>query len=173
MALRKGGTRRVFAPGRQKAATNWARLSSIGFVNVPANTKVFLAAMILSNPGIGETVRRTRGQFSVVSDQAVAVEQQIGAVGFMVVNDVAAGIGVGSLPDPVSDENDDGWFVWQGFQQQSSGGGGVVSIWQWELDSKAMRRVEEGFQVAVIVANASAIHGFDFAIHWSILTSLS
>ena len=173
MAQRKGAPRRAFALGRQKAPTNWARLSSIGFVLVPASTKVLLASMVLSNPGIGETVRRTRGQFSVISDQTAAVEEQIGAVGFMVVNDVAAGLGAGSLPDPVSEANDDGWFVWQGFQQSLSAGGGISSIWQWEIDSKAMRRVEEGFQIAVIVANGSAVAGLRFGIHWSILSSLS
>ncbi len=79
------------------------------------STKILLGVFVLSNVGIGETVRRTIGNIWVVSDQAAADEVQVGAFGCIVVTDLAAAAGAASIPGPFTDANDDGWFVWQGF----------------------------------------------------------
>jgi len=97
-------------------------------VVLPAASKVLLETVVLSNPGINETVRRTRGGVFVSSDQGAAVELQTGAFGAIIVSDTAVAAGVASLPDPVTDASDDGWFVWVPFTQISAAGnGGAVS----------------------------------------------
>ncbi len=143
------------------------------YVVVPAASKVLYTTATLSNPGISETVRRTRAYLGIVSDQSAAAEDQIGAIGMVVVSDLAIAAGVASLPSPVFDGNDDGWFMWQSFAQEGSSGGGSQSIWYYPIDSKAMRRVEEGFAIAVVVENAHATDGLKVHLGISLLTSLS
>ena len=152
--------RRIVAPlGRRTSGTNWGR-TIIPQVAVAAGTKVLLATFVLSNVGIGEVVRRTRGQVLVLSDQASVVEQQNGAFGMVVVTDLAAAAGAASIPGPVTDANDDGWFVWVPTLQATGGligGAPSVGVPQWPhlFDSKAMRRVEEGFVIAVMFEGLS------------------
>ena len=141
---------------------------------VPVGTKVLLASFVLSNPGINETVRRTRGRFFVNSDQATTNEMVLVAIGFVVVNDLALAAGAASLPGPISDASDDGWFVWEGVPILSAstdgGSGSIVSgVQPIEFDSKAMRRVEEGFGIAVI-AEASGV-GAEVSMAVSLLSS--
>ncbi len=134
-------------------------------------TKVLVNIIVLSNPGIGETVRRTRGTIMVQSDQEGTSESQFGAVGFVVVNDLAIAAGAAAIPGPFSDQDDDGWYVWQPLLANFGAGENWAQI--YEYDSKAMRRVEEGFSVAVMVENASATTGLDVGICISSLSSLS
>ncbi len=148
-------------------------------VTLPAASKVLLATVVLSNPGINETVRRTRGQVIVTSDQGSVIEEQLGALGAIVVSDTAVGVGVASLPDPVTDASDDGWFVWMPFMQATGFNPTSASIdsaaakQTYDFDSKAMRRVEEGFTIAFVAANSHATFGLKIGISISILTSLS
>ena len=172
-------SRRGRAPiGRgQRQPTTWARLvQATDYQVVAAGTKVLLVTAVLSNPGISETIRRTRGLVSICSDQSVALEVQFGALGAMVVSDLAVAAGVASIPGPVTDANDDGWFVWQPVQQLQMGDvGGALSASrsvQYEFDSKAMRRVQEGFAMAFVFENNGA-HGVNVALAASLLTSLS
>ncbi len=138
---------------------------------VPAASKVLLTTLTLSNPGIGETIRRTRGSFLWDSDQAVADEDYMGAFGLIVVSDLAVAAGVASIPGPVTDANDDGWFVWEPmlstFEFASVVGFESSSGLHGTFDSKAMRKVEEGFSIAIVVENASA-DGARFALGFSV-----
>jgi len=174
---RRAPVRRTFRAPQQRAATDWTRFVPALSIVVPAASKVLSVSLVLSNPGIGETIRRTRGIMSVASDQEALYEEPYGAFGAIVVNDVAAGVGVASLPDPVTESSDDGWFLWQPFLSTTIGlrGGSVAGSSQadrlFEFDSKAMRRVEEGFQIAFVVANGSATHGMRFGATISVLTS--
>ncbi len=171
--------RRTAGVGRgRRQPTNWARTVASGLTVLPASSKVLLASVVLSNPGINETIRRTRGIVLVTSDQGSIQEEQLGAVGAMLVTDTAVGAGVASLPDPVTDANDDGWFVWLPFMQISgaqvtAGTASQTAMNRYEFDSKAMRRMEEGYQVAFVAANASATRGLSIAITISLLSSLS
>ncbi len=176
MAARaRSHSRAGFAGGRRRAPSSWARFipTDGAFITVAPSTKVLLGGILLSNPGIGETVRRIRGVVSVRSDQASAVENQLGAFALVIVSDLALTAGAASIPSPVIDASDDGWFVYVPFAQASqTSGGGVVSH-QYEFDSKAMRRVEEGFGVAIMVANASPAHALTVSFGVSLLSSLS
>ncbi len=141
-----------------------------------AGTKVLLAVSELSNPGITETVIRTRGMFGILTDAATASEFQHGAFGMIVVNDLAAAAGAASIPGPVVDASDDGWFVWEPFlsAQESVGATAVtVPMSVFHFDSKAARRVEQGFQIAIMVENASATHAFDVLSAFSQLSKVN
>ena len=173
MPARRRPARAPFTRG-VRAPTNWARaVSGSPQVVASAGQKVLVASVTLSNPGIGETVRRTRGRFFVTSDQSAAQESQLGAFGMIVVTDVAAAIGITAIPGPVTEANDDGWFVWFPIMQRSSDQTQSRSGWEYEFDSKAMRRVEEGSQIAVMYESASASAGAEIVTGFSLLTSLS
>ena len=136
---------------------------------VPAASKAFVAQFILSNPGITETVVRTVGRFFVQSDQAIAVEQQIGAWGMVRVTDAAALIGVTAVPGPITDKDDEGWMVWEPFVQNGQLTTGGPSGFAYTYESKAARKIEEGHAMAVMVENAHATHGLIFSILISLI----
>ena len=163
--------RQNFPQRARRQPTSWTRFTSSAEVTVAAAQKAFLVNIQLGNPGIGETVRRTRGMVMIQSDQTAADELQFGALGFVVVNDIAAGVGATAIPGPVTDDDDDGWFVWQPVLGSFDSGIEKTQVYQW--DSKAMRRIEEGFQVAVMFENASATTGLQVSVAFSMLTSFS
>ena len=141
---------------------SWAGSHSAAFVTVAAATKVLLGAFSLSNPNIDETILRTVGIISVTSDQTAGSEQQVGAFGLIVVSDLAIAAGAASIPSPITDIQDDGWFAYVPFASQllvASAVGWNNSV-QYHFDSKAKRRIEEGTQVAIMVENAHATHAF-------------
>ena len=57
------------------------------------------------------TIVRTYLEIEFGSDQSIAGEAQIGAIGMCVVNDQATAAGIASLPAPVSVIGSDLWFV--------------------------------------------------------------
>ncbi len=152
-------------PGGSRRGTNWGRLVETSVTTIPAASKVLLASFVLSNPGIAETVVRTLGRFSWMSDQVAVVESQLGAFGMVVVSDIALAAGAASIPGPVTEATDDGWFVWESFFSKSegltTGEPGFTSQLQ-EYESRAARRVEEGFSVAIMVENGHATAGMQF-----------
>jgi len=161
---------------RQRQPTTWARQLATDYVVVPAASKALLAGVALSNPGIGETIRRTRGRFSISSDQNAAVEDQIGALGFVVVSDIAFAAGAASIPGPGTEASDDGWFVWEsaGIRSQLVAVSvGALTTVQYEFDSKAMRKIQEGFTVAIMFENVHPTDGLAVWCGFSLLSSLS
>ncbi len=155
--------------------TDWSRLISPVYVAVPAASKILLATTVSVPAGTGFTVRRARGSLSVISDQSAVIENQMGSMGFMVVSDIAVVAGAASIPGPSTQASDDAWFVWVPFNQataQNIGGGAGMGP-AYPFDSKAMRKVEGGFSVAIMVENFHATHGLLVAIGFSILASKS
>ena len=139
----------------------WAGVAVNQFA-VPANNKV-LAATVVPNVGFSETIRRTHVSLLYSSDQNIASEASLGAVGFGVFSDTAVAVGIASLPDPVTDIDDDIWFLFQGLHTRFSfsTGGGIAepagSL--FEIDSKAMRKLPEGKTAGLIVVNNDATFG--------------
>jgi len=154
MAFRRSTRSRGF-PAKRPNLTTWGRVT-IPVTNIAAGTKVLLATFALSNPGITEVVRRTRGRFLFTSDQASSYENTVPVIGFIVVNDLAVAAGAASIPGPLTDASDDGWFVWEGYPGlygSTNTGGSLNNASNFagiEFDSKAMRRVEEGFTIAIM-----------------------
>jgi len=167
--------RRGFTPRRAKrAAPAWGFLISPAELVVASDTKVLLATFVLSNPPLGETILRTRARLWVRSDQSAGLEPQTGAFGLIVVSDRAADAGAVAIPGPGVDGADDGWFVHQTIVQSQetaavSGGTG------YDIDSKAMRKVEDGMVIAVMVENFSpaVATGFVFGFSVRLLAKLT
>ena len=141
-------------------------------IAVPALTKVLLQTFLVGFTS-GETIRRMRGTFVTVGTSGFYYH---GAVGAFIANDTAIVAGVGSLLDPVTDVGDDAWLWYHSFHGGPStagepgsagqGGGQVV-----EIDSKAMRRLDNGYTLAIVVANSSATQTFSIALLVRVLGS--
>jgi len=149
----------------------WDGLTSSIFTNVAPSTKLLVAGFVPVSADL--TILRTVGHIAITSDQSGAVEQQIGAMGLIVVSDTAFAIGATAVPDPITDQDDDAWFVYQSFSQQ--GDGSVTSSLPrtYEFDSKAKRIVQgEGQTIAVVLTNANASHAISFSMNFRILSQL-
>ena len=148
---------------RRTPNRNWTGIEIEGTA-VPAASKVLLASLTLSNPGIDETVLRTIGQFGVRSDQSSATEVQIGAVGMIVVSTTALATGITAIPSPITDIEDDGWFMFAAitnfFHIHSVAGYVVNQNVIQEFNSKAKRITHDGQAIALVAENSHATHGW-------------
>ena len=145
----------------------WAHADVNAFTAVAAASKVLLGGFTLSNTNIDETILRTVGRLAVSTDNPVGDEEQIGAFGMILVSDAAVAVGVTAIPGPITDGQDDGWFVYvpivQRYHHETSVGFDPQFATGYDFDSKAKRVVEEGRQMAIMVENAHATHAFDIA----------
>jgi len=101
------------------------------------------------------TIVRSRGLLFLTSDQAAAAEPQAITLGCAVVSDQSVAIGVTALPTPTTDKDSDAWYVYQSLM--ASHGAGTVDSeqGQWvEYDSRAMRKMEDGFQLVYVLETA-------------------
>ena len=100
------------------------------------------------------TIVRTHMLIGVVTDQVVATEDFFGAVGMCVVSDQASAAGAASVPTPDTDAASDLWFLHQYYMGEFRFGTNVGfqnrSERQYQIDSKAMRKVNEDEDVLVI-----------------------
>ena len=123
---------------------------------------VFYSLSTLGLALIPFTVVRTRMEARIVSDQALATENQIGAFGWVKVSEQAAAIGITAVPTPITDESSDLWFVHQNmlsnFRVDANGDGGTSGT-GYSIDSKAMRKFEDGDQMLGI-AEVDVTDGF-------------
>ena len=105
------------------------------------------------------TIVRTRGILHVTSDQFVAAETARISLGLAVVSDQAVAIGVTAVPTPETDRASDLWFVYESlgssFVIASNSGFTEPTGRLLHWDSKAMRKVEEGQDVAVVLENSA------------------
>ncbi len=143
---------------------------------VSANSKVLLFSFAtLGDEEI--TVRRVRGLLQVQSDQTAASELQLGAMGAGIFSTNAIAAGIASLPDPVTDVSDDIWSVYAhiGQTMQFVSAVGIEPHFStlYEIDSKAMRRIPEGYAIAFIVANAHPTAGFQVSLGVRLLLSVT
>ncbi len=156
---------------------SWAGFASTGETAVAANTKVLMGSFTLSNANIDETILRNVGMLGVISDQLAASEDNFGAFGMIVVNDLAVAAGAASIPGPITDRTDDGWFVYvpivQKIQVSSAIGIDHSAMTQYPFDSKAKRVVQEGFQIALMVENANATAAFQIAAIFRTLSQIT
>ena len=107
------------------------------------------------------TVVWTRFLLGIESDQISADERQIGGFGCAVVSDQALAIGVTAVPTPITDIGSDLWFVHQllyssfGFITGVGFEGQMQTM--YEVDSKAMRKVDIGQDLVIVGEFASGI----------------
>ncbi len=134
--------------------------STVLTVATPVLFTGFTAGVLAVRPF---TIVRTRGVMHLSSDQIANTESYFAALGMAIVSDQALAIGVTAVPTTVTDPDSDLWFLYEalvGKYVLSSAVGIDASGGQFkEFDSKAMRKVEEGQDVA-IVEEASGAAGF-------------
>ena len=122
------------------------------------------------------TVIRSHVELNIASDQQAATENQIGAYGICVVTDQALAIGNTAVPTPVTDSSSDAWFVHQWFMNafrfSTAAGLDPVGGARFTIDSKAMRKVEEGFDLALVAEFSAAGEGFNLLDAGRILVKL-
>ena len=121
------------------------------------------------------TVRRVLGRYWVQGDDVAAQEQQIGAIGGIVVMELAFSQGAASIPGPLTERQDDTWSLWEPFMQTNElvvgGGIGLNSSGPWNFDSKAMRKLPDGTIYVLMVENGHATFGMSVLMTASLLVS--
>jgi len=161
---------RVVTTRSTRSPTIWAGVVAPSLTVFPTLTKILLA---LFTPSFlsGETIRRLRGTLLVES--VLTTTAYHGAIGAYIASDAAVAIGVTALLDPVTNASDDVWlwyhsFAGDGRGDGSAGGNGAMLI---EVESKAMRRMEEGQSLVIVGANANALSEFAVALSLRVLGS--
>ena len=116
------------------------------------------------------TVIRTIGELLISSDQVAADELQSAAFGLAVVSDQAAATGVAAVPTPTTDRGSDLWFVYQQMMSEWGLVGGQTGN-QVHFDSKAMRKVEDGQDIVMVVESdiAAVTAGLVIGSSWRML----
>ncbi len=97
------------------------------------------------------TIVRSHFVLMVISDQAAAIEEQVGAFGLAVVSSEAVNVGVTAVPTPVTESGSSLFFVHQFYMaamQEITDRAVGPEIYQ--VDSKAMRKVEVGQDIITI-----------------------
>ena len=102
------------------------------------------------------TIMRTRG-FCSIQPQVFSADLDItGAIGIGVVTAEAFAAGVASIPEPFTDADWGGWFVWRTFAYHlefATAASVNFPVWDFEIDSKAMRKVGTN-EVMVVIAES-------------------
>ncbi len=94
------------------------------------------------------------------SDQAAAIENQSAMIGWAVVSDQAVAIGVTAIPTPLTDMGSDLWFLHKTmFADESNLTDRTRSGQYFSVDSKAMRKVEEGQDIVIVSELGAASEG--------------
>ncbi len=141
-------------PNRTWAAT------SVAATQVPPASKVLLGAFGPTTQGIDETILRSVGMLSVVSDQAGVHEEQRGALGICLATDTAITAGVASLPGPITEGSDDGWMLYVPIAQSGAIATDGMASYSYPFDSRAKRILQPGYSFAIVVENDHASHAF-------------
>ncbi len=111
------------------------------------------------------TVVRSRGLLAIRSDQQAANEAFQCAFGAAIVSAQAEAIGVTAIPTPITDNASDLWYIYEtmfGNFQFASGVGFDSAPNNREVDSKAMRKVEDGEQLIFAVESDASSSGLVF-----------
>ncbi len=118
------------------------------------------------------TIVRTRGLVFIRSDQAAAAEDQVGAYAVATASEQAVAAGVTSLPTPVTDDGSELFFVYQPLMASFESGTGTNKGWPYVIDSKAMRKVNDGEDVYSVIELSATGSGFLVLTYFRMLIKL-
>ncbi len=134
--------------------------ASVATTTIPAGTAVLHSVLgagaLLLRPF---TIVRTHLVLHWENDVFTATERPFGAYGEIVVTDNASGVGITAVPDPDSDFDAD-WHTWQGLisAMLSDTSVGITMVGQqYQVDSKAMRKVGANDDAISVVTNTSTV----------------
>ena len=111
-------------------------------MNVAAGGATLLSAITFEAPG---TIVRARGIIAIKLQTYAADVEINGAFGVGLVSREAFDIGITAVPEPFMDADWGGWMVWKPFAMRYESitqAGVLLGSWTFEIDSKAMRKVE-------------------------------
>ncbi len=153
MARKSGFVRRGNTMVRE---TRWVAIAETDTTLAAASTAVlftgFGATVLALRPF---TIVRMRGILGIRTDQVVASELQHAALSLAVVSDQALAIGVTAVPTPSADRASDAFMLYEEiasfFTFASNIGIQTQGMTLKEFGSKAMRKVEQGFDAAMCV----------------------
>jgi len=147
---RKSGV--ILRGGRMRRETSWLFLGGTATTMNTSSTAVLVGVLNATALALRPfTVVRTRGYLYLHSDQAASAELQAANWGICVVSQQASAIGITAVPTPTTDQGSDLWFVFQSIM--AAHGAGTVDSEQGkavEYDSRAMRKVEVGQDLALV-----------------------
>jgi len=153
----------VLRSGVMRRETSWVQIAetntALGAANSAAVFTGFSANLLASRPF---TIVRTRLEHFVRSDQRAVTELYQCALGIAIVSDVALGIGVTAVPTPFTDGDSDLFFLWNsitGLISTTSDIGVLEAGKTVYVDSRGMRKVEEGQDIALTIENSSLSSG--------------
>ncbi len=146
--------RRGSAAISQKRLTSWFTIATTATV-FTATGGTLLTSLTAGALALRPfTIVRTRLTIAIETDQVIATERQWGAYGQAVVSDQASAVGITAVPTPVTDADSDLWFVHRyvgaGFRFLSGVGAVGSAMRVYEIDSKAMRKVDIGQDVVSV-----------------------
>ncbi len=154
-------TRSSFQPARAKRLSEWVAFTSSGPSDIAGGAKLVFASFTQAALSglVPATIIRVRGYLTAKSDQTAAGENWTGAMGIAIVKENARAVGITALPGPVTDAAADMWFYHQFFQGRfsSSTGQGDGFFFGVDVDSKAMRKVEDGDAMVVMAEVGSGV----------------
>jgi len=135
----------VLRGGKQRRETLWFFLATSVVTIAAASTAVLGFSLTAGALALRPfTVIRSRYQWHCRSDVVTGGENWGGAIGQCVVSDQAVAIGVTAVPTPITDQGSDLFYL---YDQAYGRFGGTqveeVGLFQ-QVDSKAMRKVEDG-----------------------------
>jgi len=162
----------------QKRLTTWFQFVPAEINLSSANSAVLVfslnAAALALRPF---TIVRTRFVWHMFSDQGAANESQQMAAGIAVVSDEATAVGVTAVPTPMSSLGSDLWFVHEilldRFQLVTAAGFTSPTGRFTTIDSKAMRKVDVGQDVVVVLQNGATSEGTSSVIGGRMLVKVN
>ncbi len=162
----------IRAPRRDVA---WGAVTLLDWTTLAASSSVIAASFsssALGTAGLSPgTLVRVRGELNVETDQEAASEAFSGAFGIAMVQQPALAGGVGNIPTPITEAASDVWQTWQPFSSAFtfvSATGLHSSDGRYVIDSKAMRKIEPGEALVLVLENAAAV-GMNFVLNVRLL----
>ena len=124
----------------------WQARASGGLFNVIDFSQADLASLVPF------TITRTVGIAALAFDEDFILDQDIFAAwGGVVIQERARVAGVGSMPDPIANIGDDGWFWHQPVLEFIESVGTDRSNKSYTIDSRAQRKVVDGDAIAFML----------------------
>jgi len=156
--------------------TRWLSLGTSGTNLSTANSAAIFATLSTIELALRPfTIVRTRGVWRIITDQQIASELTETSLGACVVSDQAAAIGITAIPTPETDKESDLWFMYEttlGGFQFGTAVGFTNNYNQTTFDSKAMRKVEDGQDVAIVLENTADSAGVNVHVSGRMLIKL-
>ena len=149
--------------GRMRRETIWIGIVETNTVLAAASNVVLFGGLSAGGLALRPfTVVRTRLLLNVKSDQRAVSENYSAALGISVVTEQAQAAGVGSVPTPYAELDSDVFFFWEQVAGQISVTSdiGVLEAGHSRYgDSKAMRKVEDGQDLATTIEASAVSNG--------------